>query len=155
MVNVYQPLSLITRVKFRSMDNQALQSVINQIPALKYKYLGSFDANNLIFPMPENSFQIVNTSDSAKASGHWILLAQKNKLRFYGDLLQTTLGSYRNISRRLPSETSFMPFNDFVVQKGPLCGLYSIYFAWKLFDASAIPLITNDFELCKLMSSFL
>ena len=137
------------------MDNQALKSVINQIPALKYKYLESFSANNLIFPMPENSFQIVNTSDSMKASGHWIRLAQKNRLRFYGDSLQNTLGSYKNICRRLPSDKSFMPFNDFVVQKRPLCGLYSIYFAWKLFDDSATPLITNDFELCKLMSSIL
>ncbi len=154
-MNVYQPLPLITRVKFRSMDNQALQSVINQNPTLKYKYLGSFSANNLIFPMPENSFQIVNTSNSAKASRHWIILAQKNKLRFYSDSLQSTLGSYRSICRRLPFDTPFMPFNDFVVQKGHLCGLYCIYFAWKLFDDSVIPLITNEFELCKLMSSFL
>ncbi len=136
------------------MDNQALKSVINQIPTLKYKYLGSFSANNLIFPMPENGFQIVNTPDSTKASGHWIMLEQRNKLRFYGDSLQSALDSYRNICRRLPSETSSKPFNDFVVQKGPLSGLYSIYFARKLFDGSAIPLIIKDFELCKLISSF-
>ena len=54
------------------MDSAALLEVISKIPALKCRYLGCFDPNTFIFPMPIDTFQIVNTTTDVE--GHWITL---------------------------------------------------------------------------------
>ena len=123
------------------MDSAALLQVISKIPALKYRYLGCFDPNTFIFPMPIDTFQIVNTTTDVE--GHWITLIRlSNGFHYFGDSLKaTSLNQYPMLFTRLPEQkttttttTLFLPLNTSIKQVDSLCGLYCIYFAWILFD---------------------
>ena len=141
------------------MDSAALLQVISKIPALKYRYLGCFDPNTFIFPMPIDTFQIVNTTTDVE--GHWITLIRlSNGFHYFGDSLKaTSLNQYPMLFTRLPEPktstktTLFLPLNTSIKQVDSLCGLYCIYFAWNLFDNT--PKVTNDFELYQLVCNLL
>ena len=141
------------------MDSAALLQVIFKIPALKYRYLGCFDPNTFIFPMPIDTFQIVNTTTDVE--GHWITLIRlSNGFYYFGDSLKaTSLNQYPMLFTRLPEPktstktTLFLPLNTSIKQVDSLCGLYCIYFAWNLFDNT--PKVTNDFELYQLFCNLL
>ena len=146
------------------MDSAALLQVISKIPALKYRYLGCFDPNTFIFPMPIDTFQIVNTTTDVE--GHWITLIRlSNGFHHFGDSLKaTSLKQYPMLFKRLtppPPEqkktttttTVFLPLKSSIKQVDSLCGLYCIYFAWNLFDNT--PKVTNDFELYQLFCNLL
>jgi hypothetical protein len=58
------------------MDNKSLADIIENIPILKYKFLGSFPAN--FFPVPHNeTFIIINTDNSDSEGSHWIMIANR------------------------------------------------------------------------------
>ena len=141
------------------MDSAALLQVISKIPAPKYRYLGCFDPNTFIFPMPIDTFQIVNTSTDVE--GHWITLIRlSNGFHYFGDSLKaTSLKQYPMLFTRLKEQktttttTLFLPLNTSIKQVDSLCGLYCIYFVWKLFDKT--PRVTNDFELYQLLCNLL
>ena len=142
------------------MDSAALLQVISKIPALKYRYLGCFDPNTFIFPMPIDTFQIVNTTTDVE--GHWIMLIRlSNGFHYFGDSLKaTSLNQYPMLFTRLPEQkrtttttTFFLPLNTSIKQVDSLCGLYCIYFAWNLFDNTSK--VTNDFELYQLFCNLL
>ena len=143
------------------MDSAALLKVISKIPALKYRYLGCFDPNTFIFPMPIDTFQIVNTTTDVE--GHWITLIRlSNGFHYFGDSLKaTSLNQYPMLFTRLPepktstttTTTLFLPLNTSIKQVDSLCGLYCIYFAWNLFDNT--PKVTIDFELYQLFCNLL
>ena len=138
------------------MDSADLLQGISKNPALKYRYLGCFDPNTFFFPMPIDTFQIVNTTTDVE--GHWITLIRlSNGFHYFGDSLKaTSLNQYSMLFTRLPqppeqkktTTTFFLPFNTSIKQIDSLCGLYCIYLAWNLFDNT--PKVTNDFELYQL-----
>ena len=135
------------------MDSAALLQVNSKFPALKYRYLGCLDPNTFIFPIPIDTFQIVNTTTDVE--GHWITLIRlSNGFHYFGDSLKTTsLKQYSMLFTRLPEQTKttttlFLPLNSTIKQVDFLCGLYCIYFAGNLFDNT--PKVTNDFELYQL-----
>ena len=84
------------------MDSAALLQVISKIPALKYRYLGCFGPKTFIFPMPTDTFQIVNTTTDI--DGHWITLIRlSNGFHYFGDSLKaTSLNQYPMLVARLP-----------------------------------------------------
>ena len=140
------------------MDSAALLQVISKIPALKYRYLGCFDPNTFIFPMPIDTFEIVNTTTDVE--GHWItLISLSNSFHYFGDSLKaTSLKQYPIRFTRLPEQTKttttlFLPLNSTIKQVDSLCILYCIYFAWNLFDNT--PKLKNDFELYQLFCNLL
>ena len=135
--------------------------VISKIHALKYRYLGCFDRNTFIFPMPIDTFQIVNTTTDVE--GHWILLIRlSNDFHYFGDSLKaTSLNQYPMLFTRLPpppeqkktTTTLFLPLNTSIKQVDSLCGLCWFYFSPNLFDNT--PKVTNDFELYQLLCNVL
>ena len=64
------------------MDNKSLAEIIKKIPILKFKYVGSFPADD-IPQLMNNTFAIVNTDPSYKEGTHWIMLANINDTIFY------------------------------------------------------------------------
>ena len=57
------------------MDNFALQQIINRIPLVKFRYLGSFPSDNV--PLLDNdTFAIINTQPSNMQGEHWIMIAK-------------------------------------------------------------------------------
>ena len=68
------------------MDNQSLQQIIERIPELKFKYIGSFPTD-FIPNLPNLSFAIINTASSKEVGEHWILIARLNRNYYYADSL--------------------------------------------------------------------
>ena len=116
------------------MDSAALLQVISKIPARKYRYLGCFDPNTFFFPMPIDTFQIVNTTTDVE--GHWITLIRlSNGFHYFGDSLKaTSLNQYPMLFTRLPpppeqkkTTTLFLPLNTSIKQVDSLCGLLYLF----------------------------
>ena len=111
------------------MDSAALLQVISKIPALKNRYLGCFDPDTYIFPLPKDTFQIVNTTTDI--DGHWITLIRlSNGFHYFGDSLKaTSLNQYPRLFTRLPEQmktttTLCLPLDTSIKQVDSLCGLY-------------------------------
>ena len=135
------------------MDNKSLEQIIKNIPILRYKYQGSFPANQ-IPPIPTNTFVIVNIDPINLEGSHWIMLANKNGGIYYGDSMGLPLTHYKNI--RLPFKNKAVrQLVRYPMQKQPLCGLYCIYFAWSVFKELTIPTFFNDFNLMRFIYSYM
>ena len=55
-----------------------LQQIIESIPELKFKNIGSFPAD-FIPNLPKFSFAIINTASRKEVGEHWILIARLNR----------------------------------------------------------------------------
>ena len=68
------------------MNNISLPYIINCIPLLKYRYLGSFPSNYV--PTPDNdTFATINTQPSYMKGEHWIIIGNFR----HESILQTVL----------------------------------------------------------------
>ena len=73
------------------MDIFTLQQIINRIPLLKFRYLGSFRSDH--FPTLDNfaiindTFAIINTQPSKMQSEHWIMIANFRHEMYFADSL--------------------------------------------------------------------
>ena len=56
------------------MDNFALQQIINRIPLLKFRYLGS-SPSNYVPTLDNDTFAIISTHPSNMQGEHWIMIA--------------------------------------------------------------------------------
>ena len=135
------------------MDNKALQDVIGKIPGLKYKYLGSYPAD-YVPPLRESSFAIINTDRSDRLGSHWILIAKKGNVNYYGDSLGQSLEMYRDID--VKDRSHFVSLVSSQIQKtSSLCGFYCIYFAWVVFNGhKSVSLSFNDLDLLRFIYQF-
>lgn len=128
------------------MDNEALTQIINKIPELKHKYLGTYPAN-FVPQLLRNSFAIINTDPSAMEGSHWILLADKNGVIYYGDSMGQLLSVYKHI--KIPYKNVKYLVNEQLQKEESLCGFYCIYFAWCLFRGYPVSSSFTDLELVK------
>ena len=112
------------------MDNTQIEKIVALIPVLKYKFMGCYPSNLLPNDIPENSFYIVNTDVSNGRGIHWILLARKNSCYYYGDSLGRDINHYANI--KFTRKTRKLIATK--LQTDSICALYSIYFAYVLFN---------------------
>ena len=107
------------------MVNFALQQIINRIPLLKFRHLGSFPSDYV--PILENgTFAIINTQPSNMQGEHWIVIATFQHELYFADSLgckgYTFLKQHykQMMPAPLRSHTS-------------VCGFYTIYAAFLLF----------------------
>ena len=70
-----QSTSLALSVKIPKMDDIALRQIIDRIPLLKYRYLGSFPSDR-VPNLPNVTFAIVNTEPSYMSGEHWVMIAK-------------------------------------------------------------------------------
>ena len=68
------------------MDNFALQQIINRIPRLKFRYLGSF-FSDYVPNLDNDTFAIVNTQPSNMQGEHWIFIANFQHELYFVDSL--------------------------------------------------------------------
>ena len=68
------------------MDNFALQQIINRIPLLKYRYIGSFTAD-YVPTLGNDTFAIINTQPSNMQGEHWIMIANFRDKLYFADSL--------------------------------------------------------------------
>ena len=108
------------------MDNFALQQIINGIPLLKFRYLGSFPSD-YVPTLDNDTFAIINTQPRKKQGQHWIMIANFRHELYFADSLGCKVYSFLNnqqykqmMAARLQSHPS-------------VCGFYTIYAAFHLF----------------------
>lgn len=132
------------------MDNHSLDEIINRMPLLKYKYLGSYPAD--FCPEPQNnSFVIVNIDSSFEIGSHWVMIAKKGNKLYFGDSLGRDIRTYKVLAHKFPNVIHMI---GRVMQKTELCGLYAIYFAYSIFNGTIVESSFNDVDLLQFMYKF-
>ena len=56
------------------MDNYALQQIINRIPLLNFRYLGSFPSD-YVTTLDNDTFANINTQPSNVQGENWVMIA--------------------------------------------------------------------------------
>ena len=109
------------------MDKFALQQIINRIPLLNFRYLGSFPSNNI--PILDNdTFAFINMQLSYMQGEHWIMIANFRHELCFADSFGCKGYSFLNSN---PHYKQMMPAP---LQSHPnVCGFYTIYAAFHLF----------------------
>ena len=137
------------------MDNYQLLKIISSFGQLKHKYLGSFPADLVPSYLPFNTFCILNIELSSSPGSHWIILANKDNVVYFGDSLGKSLSDYTNIRLRQKTATIPLVSDGEVLQTGNYCGLYCIYFAYVLYTNCFSERFLNDNFLLRFFSSYL
>ena len=109
------------------MDNTSLRQIIERIPELKYRYIGSFPAD-CVPRLPTFSFAIINTSPSSEAGEHWIMIGRLNRTYYYADSLARAITNYKFLNQKY-QKTIQQP----VQKTDKLCEFYTIFAAFQLF----------------------
>lgn len=128
------------------MKIEKLESIINKATFLKHKYLGSYSSNKIPV-IEQNTFILVNTTPSTQKDSHWIFLGRRwSNIVFYGDSLGRPMAEYEDIQNIL-SEENVKILTDCRLQQLEICGLYCIYFAWRVFSGYPVDPALNDVEV--------
>ena len=77
------------------MDNFALQQILNRIPLLKFRYLGSFPSD-YVPTLDNDTFAIINTQPSNIQGEHWIMIANFQHELYFADSLARKGYSFLN-----------------------------------------------------------
>ena len=106
------------------MDNFALQQIINRIPLLKFRYLGSFPSD-YVPTLDNDTFAIINTQPSNMQGEHWIMIANFRHEMFFADSLgRPSFLNNQHYKQMMPAPLQSHP---------SVCGFYAIYAAFHLF----------------------
>ena len=107
------------------MDNFALQQIINRIPLLKFRYLGSFPSD-YVRTLDNDTFAIIHTEPSNMQCELWIMIANFQHELYFADSLGRKKYSFLK-----PHYKQMMPAP---LQSHPsVCGFYTKYAAFHLF----------------------
>ena len=108
------------------MDNFNLRQIINGIPLLKFRYLGSFPSD-YVPTLDNDTFAIINTQPRNMQGEHWIMIANFRHELYFADSL--VCKRYRFLNNQHYKQ--MMPAR---LQSHPsVCGFYTIYAAFHLF----------------------
>ena len=66
------------------MDDIALRQIIDRIPLLKYRYIGSFHSDR-VPNLPNDTLAIVNTEPSYMSGEHWVMIAKFKQQLYFAD----------------------------------------------------------------------
>jgi hypothetical protein len=133
------------------MDNVSLSNLINKIPHLKFKYLGSFSPTFALSldSMPPNTFQIVNTT-SKPMGQHWIVIIKIYNIGYFGDSMGNKIEQYKELKIFHKKLTRILSSQ---VQRQPdICGFYAIYIANQMF--AELPIDCSEHALFKFVNKY-
>ena len=108
------------------MDNFPLQQIVNRIPLLKFRYLGSFPSD-YVPTFDNDTFAIINTQPSNMQGEHWIMIANFRHEFFFADSLGCKGYKFlknQHYKQMMPARLQSHPSK---------CGFYTIYAAFRLF----------------------
>ena len=106
------------------MDNFALQQIINRIPLLKFRYLGSFPSD-YVPTLDNDTFAIINTQPSNMQGEHWIMIANFRHELYFADSLGCKGYSFlkQHYKQKMPAPLQSHP---------KVCGFYTKHAAFHL-----------------------
>ena len=131
------------------MDNFALQQIINRIPLLKFRYLGSFPSD-YVPTLDNDTFAIINTQPSNMQGEHWIMIANlQHKINFADSLGRKGYSFFNNQHYK-----QMMPA---LLQSHPsVCGFYTKYAAFHLFKFQQKEITgVHDVDVLSFISNFI
>ena len=107
------------------MDTFALQQIINRIPLLKCRYLGSFPSD-YVPTLGNDTFAIINTQPSNMQGEHWIMIANSRHELYFADSLGCKGYSFlkQHYKQMMPAPLQSHP---------SVYGFYTMYAAFHLF----------------------
>ena len=109
------------------MDIFALQQIVNRIPLLKFRYLGSFPSDH-VPTLDNDTFAIINTQPSNMQGEHWIMIANFQDELYFADSLGRKGYSFlkQHYKQMMPAPLQSHP---------SVCGFYTIYATFHLFKS--------------------
>ena len=107
------------------MDNFALQQIINRIPLLKFRYLGSLPSD-YVPTLDNDTFAFINTQPSNMQGEHWIMIANFRQELYFADSLGRKGYSFlkQHHKQMIPAPLQSHP---------SVCGFYTKYAAFHIF----------------------
>ena len=132
------------------MDNFSLLQIIEKIPELKFKYIGSYPSDT-VPKLTKYCFAIINSAPSNDRGEHWIMIAGLDKSYNFAD----SLGRKRSIYPFLTKK--FRPMVPRKLQKSDnlcgFCAIYSSLFLFKFFQKNLNNV--HDVHVLNFISNFL
>ena len=109
------------------MDNFSRLQIIERIPELRFKYMGSYPSDT-VPQLTKYSFAIINSAPSNDRGEHWIMIARLDKSYYCADSLGRKRSTYPFLSKK------FRRMAPRKLQKiDNLFGFYANYSAFLLF----------------------
>ena len=107
------------------MDNFDLQQIINRIPLLNFRYLGSFPSD-YVPTLDNDTFAIINTHPSKMQGERWIMIANFRQELYFADSLGRKGYSFlkQHYKQMIPAPLQSHP---------SVCCFFTIYAAFHLF----------------------
>ena len=138
----------------KKMDNLTITELIHRCKHLKHRFCGIFPANlafNTILKR-DNTFMIVNASNSDQPETHWLLFAQAGGQIFFADPLGRSLHNYphvyKNMRRSIHEGNQILMNKPIQSANSVLCGLYCIYVAHVIISSKfPIGFKVNDHDM--------
>ena len=81
------------------MDNISLLQIIERIPELRFKYMGSYPSDT-VPQLTKYSFAIINSAPSNDRGEHWIMIARINKNYYFADYLGRKRSTYPFLTKK-------------------------------------------------------
>ena len=130
------------------MDDFALQQIINRIPLLKFRYLGSFPSD-YVPTLDNDTFAIINTQPSNMQCELWIKIPNFRHELYLADSLGCKGYSFLNNQnhKMMPAPLQSHP---------SVCGFYTIYAAFHLFKFRQEEITgVNDVNVLSFISNYM
>ena len=109
------------------MGNTSLKQIVNRIPLLKYRYMGSLPSD-FVPKLPNDTFAIINTERSNTPGEHWIKIAKIHHHMYFADFLGLSINNYLFLKQKHSQMVRTRQ------QDHPsVCGFYTIFSAFHLF----------------------
>ena len=75
------------------MDNFSLLQIIERIPELRFKYMGSYPSDT-VPQLTKYSFAIINSAPNNDRGEHWIMIARLDNSYYFADSLGSKRSTY-------------------------------------------------------------
>ena len=124
---VLQSTSLVLWERIFEMDNASLKQIVNRIPLLKYRYIGSLPPD-FVPNLPNDTFAIINTQPSNTPGEHWIMIAKFHHELYFADSLGQSINNYPFLKQNYSQMVRTRLQNH-----SSVCGFYTFYAAFHLF----------------------
>ena len=145
-----QSTSLVLWERFFEMDNSSLKQIVNCIPLLKYRYMGSFPSD-FAPNLPNETFAIINTQPSNTPGEHWVTIAKFQHELYFADSLGLSV-KYYPFLKQYYSQVVRIRLQD----QPSVWVFYTIYAAFHLFKFQQEDILgVHDVIVLSFISNFM
>ena len=122
-----QSTGLVLWQRIREIDNTSIKQVVNRIPLLKYRHIGSFPSD-FVPNLPNDTFAIMNTQPSNTPGEHWIMIANFHHELYFANFFGLCINNYAFLKQTYSPNVRTRP------QDHPsVCCFYTIHAQFHLF----------------------